>query len=71
MTIKDTPQILKRVSLRWLPDAAFEDTDTVALNVGGFYLDLRIATVDGTLQWSRAGERKTLGQDTCTWLLSI
>lgn len=63
MVITTTPQILKRVSIRWLPDAAYEDTDTIALNVGGYFLDLRIATADKSLQWSRAGERKTLATD--------
>ncbi|KAH8889049.1 hypothetical protein GQ53DRAFT_808031 [Thozetella sp. PMI_491] len=67
MTIKDTPQILKRVSLRWLPDPAFEDTDTVALNVGGYFLDLRVTTTNGSLQWSRAGERKRICDDPLTF----
>lgn len=63
MVIKSTPQILKRVSIRWLPDQAYEDTDTIALNVGGYFMDLRVSTADGSLQWSRAGERKTLKDD--------
>ena len=64
--IKDTPQVLKRVSVRWPPDSAYEDSVTIALNVGGWFMDLRVATADGSLQWSRAGERKTLRQEPCT-----
>jgi hypothetical protein len=60
MVIKATPQILKRISVRWLPDEAYENTDTIALNVGGFYMDLRIVTADQSLEWSRAGERKAV-----------
>ncbi|KAJ4293363.1 hypothetical protein N0V90_008645 [Kalmusia sp. IMI 367209] len=46
MVIKTTPQILKH---------------TIALNVGGYFMDLRVVTADQSLEWSRAGERKTLG----------
>ncbi|OQU99838.1 hypothetical protein CLAIMM_05416 [Cladophialophora immunda] len=67
MVIKTTPQILKRVSIRWPPDPAFEDTETIALNVAGYYMDLRVTLADKTLQWSRAGERETLGEDPLTF----
>ncbi|KAI1851700.1 hypothetical protein JX265_010934 [Neoarthrinium moseri] len=69
MPIKDTPQTLKRVSIRWLPEPAYEDSDTIALNVGGYFMDLRVGTADGSLQWSRCGERKKLKEDplTCQW----
>ncbi|KAF4119481.1 hypothetical protein GMORB2_4746 [Geosmithia morbida] len=50
-------QAVQRISLRWLPDPAFEDSDTVALNVGGYFVDLRVSKKDQTIQWSRAGER--------------
>ena len=63
MVIKATPQVLKRISIRWLPNLAYENTDTVALNVGGYFMDLRVATADNSLEWSRAGERKALGED--------
>ncbi|KAH8667051.1 hypothetical protein BX600DRAFT_511927 [Xylariales sp. PMI_506] len=64
-----TTQILKRISIRWLPDAAYEDTDTIALNVGGYFIDLRVQKNDGNIQWSRAGERSILKEDplTCRW----
>lgn len=65
MVIKDTPQILQRISLQWLPEHAFEDTTTIALNVGGYFMDLRVTTKGGLLQWSRAGERKTVKKNPC------
>ncbi|OAP55555.1 hypothetical protein AYL99_10528 [Fonsecaea erecta] len=67
MVIKATPQILKRISIRWPPDPAFEDTETIALNVGGYFMDLRVTLADKTLQWSRAGERKTLQETPLTF----
>lgn len=71
MVIKSTPQILKRVSMRWLPDPEFENTDTIALNVGGYFMDLRIVTADRSLEWSRAGERKLLLENERMCLSSI
>lgn len=65
MVIKATPQILQRVSVRWLPAPAYEDSNTVALNVSGYFLDLRVAIADGSLQWSRAGERKQIATSPC------
>lgn len=63
MVIKSTPQVLRRLSLRWLPDDAFEDTETIALNVNGWFMDLRVVLADASLQWSRAGQRKKLKDD--------
>jgi hypothetical protein len=64
-------QAVQRISLRWLPDPAFEDTDTIALNVGGYFIDLRVTLKDQTIQWSRAGERIALKDDPREfWLLS-
>ncbi|KAI5922373.1 hypothetical protein F4810DRAFT_674686 [Camillea tinctor] len=64
-----TAQVLQRVSIRWLPDPAYEDTDTIALNVGGYFVDLRVVKADDSIQWSRAGERIVLKDDplTCRW----
>ena len=56
-------QAVQRISLRWLPDPAFEDTATIALNVGGYFIDLRVTLADQSIQWSRAGERIPLKQD--------
>lgn len=56
-------QAVQRISVRWLPEAAYEDTDTVALNVGGYFIDLRVVKESGAIQWSRAGERIVLKED--------
>ncbi|RSL88337.1 hypothetical protein CDV31_016079 [Fusarium ambrosium] len=60
-------QAVQRISIRWLPDAAYEDTDTVALNVGGYFIDLRVVKKSGAIQWSRAGERIVLKEDPPTF----
>lgn len=56
-------QVVKRISIRWLPEPAFEDTDTIALNVGGYFIDLRVEKETQAIQWSRAGERILLKDD--------
>ncbi|KXH38218.1 hypothetical protein CSAL01_08776 [Colletotrichum salicis] len=38
-------QAVRRISIRWLPEPAYEDTDTTALNVGGYFIDLRSMTM--------------------------
>lgn len=58
-------QVVQRLSIRWLPDEPFEDTATVALNVGGYFIDLRVTIADQSIQWSQAGERIILKQDPC------
>ncbi|EXF75779.1 hypothetical protein CFIO01_11568 [Colletotrichum fioriniae PJ7] len=50
-------QAVQRISIRWLPEPAYEDTDTIAINVGRYFIDLRITKETQTVQWSRAGER--------------
>lgn len=63
MVVKNTPQVLQRISFRWLPESASEDTNTVAINVGGYFIDLRVTKKDHSLQWSRAGERMKVGDN--------
>ncbi|KIW02723.1 uncharacterized protein PV09_06157 [Verruconis gallopava] len=46
-----------RVSIRWLPDPASEETDTLVLSVDGYYVDLRVRKSDGAIDWLLAGER--------------
>ncbi|VUC24629.1 unnamed protein product [Clonostachys rosea] len=60
-------QAVQRISIRWLPEPAYEDTDTVALNVGGFFIDLRVVKDTGSIQWSRAGERILLKENPLTF----
>jgi hypothetical protein len=45
-----------RVSLRWLPEPPFENTETLVLTVGEWYVDLRVDKGSGALDWAIAGE---------------
>lgn len=45
---------LERISIRWLPEAAYEDTKTIAINVGEYFIDLRVTKKDSSIQIGRA-----------------
>lgn len=61
-------QAVQRISIRWLPEPAYEDTDTIAINVGRHFIDLRITKETQTVQWSRAGERIPLKTQPRTYM---
>ncbi|RAL08736.1 uncharacterized protein BO97DRAFT_472841 [Aspergillus homomorphus CBS 101889] len=46
-----------RISLRWPPAPAFENTDTIVMSVAGWYVDLRIDRATITIDWAIAGQR--------------
>lgn len=46
-----------RISLRWVPEAPAETTDTVVLSVGEYFIDLRMDKATGTIDWAMAGTR--------------
>ncbi|KAJ0416219.1 hypothetical protein BJY00DRAFT_237743 [Aspergillus carlsbadensis] len=46
-----------RISLRWPPEPAFENTDTLVLSVDRWYVDLRVDRATGAIDWAIAGER--------------
>lgn len=52
-----TARLSTRVSLRWVPEPAFENTDTIVLSVGKWYVDLRMDKRTGKIDWAIAGER--------------
>lgn len=54
-----------RISIRWLPDPAAEDTDTLVLSVGGYYVDLRVHKIKDNIDWLLSGERIVDSNDTC------
>jgi hypothetical protein len=58
-------QTVERISIRWLPDEAYEDTRTIALNVGGYFIDLRATKENPSIQWSHAGELIVLKEEPC------
>ncbi|KFY17892.1 hypothetical protein V492_00308 [Pseudogymnoascus sp. VKM F-4246] len=49
-----------RISLRWVPDEPEELTDTLVMNVGGYFMDLRVNKADESIDWAMAGERQIL-----------
>lgn len=55
------PRLSTRISLRWLPDDAFENTDTLVLSVKDWYVDLRVDVLSPHyyIDWAIAGERVT------------
>ncbi|KAL4961872.1 uncharacterized protein BDV14DRAFT_179452 [Aspergillus stella-maris] len=52
-----TTRLSTRVSLRWPPEPAFENTDTLVLSVGNWYVDLRVDKTTKAIDWAIAGER--------------
>ncbi|KAE8355901.1 hypothetical protein BDV28DRAFT_16768 [Aspergillus coremiiformis] len=50
-------RLSKRISLRWLPEPAFETTDTIVMSVKGWYVDLRVDKESGDIDWAIAGQR--------------
>jgi hypothetical protein len=52
-----TKRLSTRISLRWPPEPPFENTDTLVLSVGNWYVDLRVDRETATLDWAIAGER--------------
>lgn len=56
----DTPsssRISTRISIRWLPDPAFENTDTIVMSVANWYVDLRMDKKTNKIDWAIAGQR--------------
>lgn len=52
-----------RHGFRWDKDDFEELTNTLALNVGGWYIDLRYFLKDKKIEWAMAGKRETLSKD--------
>lgn len=50
-------RISTRISIKWADEPVSEPTDTLVLSLGGYYVDLRIARVDGSIDWALAGQR--------------
>ncbi|KAI1913968.1 hypothetical protein LOZ39_002257 [Ophidiomyces ophidiicola] len=58
-----TANISTRISLRWPPEPAFENTDTLSLSVGGWYVDLRVDKKSRNIDWAMAGERIVVSEE--------
>lgn len=65
------PSVSRRVSLRFLPEPADEQTSTLVLNAGGrtnLFTDFRPLLRDPTLcEWAFAGEKMHLEDGRCQW----
>lgn len=49
--------MLTRVSIRWPPEEAYENTDTTVICVNNFFVDLRVEKQTRRLDWAIAGVR--------------
>ena len=47
--------------MRWVPEPTFESTDTLALSVGEWYVDLRVDRQSGGIDWALAGQCRRAG----------
>lgn len=47
-----------RISIRWPPEDAYENTETTVLSVGGWYLDLRVDVSE-----VQEGNSKTMAEE--------
>lgn len=52
-----------RHGFRWDKDEFSEPTSTLALDIGGWYIDLRYFLKDEKIEWAMAGKRETLQQE--------
>ncbi|THW24970.1 hypothetical protein D6D25_06699 [Aureobasidium pullulans] len=55
-------QLSYRKSLRWVPGEPSEPTSTLVLDVGNYFVDLRILKSDGSIDWAMAGKRTILSE---------
>lgn len=55
-------QLSYRKSLRWVPGEPSEPTSTLVLDVGNYFVDLRILNSDGSIDWAMAGRRTILSE---------
>ncbi|KAJ5696874.1 hypothetical protein N7536_007286 [Penicillium majusculum] len=60
---QSTCRFSKRISFRWLTTPAEETTDTIVMSVKDWYVDLRIETATGKIDWAIAGQRIVESQE--------
>jgi hypothetical protein len=61
-------QLSYRKSLRWVPGEPSEPTSTLVLDVGSFFVDLRMLKADSSIDWAMAGRRTVLSSSPCTFI---
>lgn len=52
-----------RISIRWIPESASENTDTIVMSVKGWYVDLRVDKITNDIDWAIAGQRVVDSED--------
>lgn len=55
-----------RISIRWIPEPASENTDTIVMSVKGWYVDLRVDKSSKEIDWAIAGQRIVDSEDSST-----
>lgn len=60
-----------RLSLRWLPEEAYEDTDTLVLSVSNHFLDIRVKKDRSKIDWAFAGTKRIEADGRNVWTHSI
>ncbi|KAG9945990.1 hypothetical protein KCU85_g6902, partial [Aureobasidium melanogenum] len=66
-------QLSYRKSLRWIPGEPSELTSTLVLDVGNYFVDLRMLKADSSIDWAMAGKRTILSSSPlkCQWSKEI
>ncbi|KAG9761357.1 hypothetical protein KCU73_g2422, partial [Aureobasidium melanogenum] len=66
-------QLSYRKSLRWIPGEPSEPTSTLVLDVGNYFVDLRILKATSSIDWAMAGKRTILSSSPlkCQWSKEI
>lgn len=66
-------QLSYRKSLRWVPGEPSEPTSTLVLDVGNYFVDLRILKANSSIDWAMAGKRTILSSSPlkCQWTKEI
>ncbi|KAG9626276.1 hypothetical protein KCU64_g18841, partial [Aureobasidium melanogenum] len=66
-------QLSYRKSLRWIPGEPSEPTSTLVLDVGNYFVDLRILKANSSIDWAMAGKRTILSTSPlkCQWTKEI
>lgn len=66
-------QLSYRKSLRWVPGEPSEPTSTLVLDVGNYFVDLRILKANASIDWAMAGKRTILSSSPlkCQWTKEI
>lgn len=63
--------VTKRCSIRWPPEAAYEDTLTLVISVANYFVDVRVKKDYSTLDWAFAGTKRVEDDGRNVWTHEI